>query len=265
MKIRSLLGNFGYEGEVTWPRWKWRNHEGQVEEVEEQNSIIDAPQSDVSHLCSMVTLEHPTGKWWESLFIPTHRTGNIGISITTWGRKAGAQGSAQVKIVSENDWYNIAHSKWGAGGYGVLTYMGRESGLSSGQANALMNLKAHKVPPAGLVREAAENLSTNKGEVGMLHALAESLLDVTPIEALMVKLMRNTHDPVNSLNILQREPSTPNKMAPAIEAIKTGLAQGLDGLGWATGTIAPRARNTAPPEPAINREEVYEGTWGAFG
>lgn len=267
MKIMSLYGNYGFlSAGSDWPVWKSRNHEGQVVEVEEQISSIDIPISSISHVSSMVTLEHPSGKWWESLFIPLSRSGNSGFSITTWGKKAGVAGSIQVKAVSETDWYGVVHSKVGAGGYGVFTYVGREGGLTSAQASAMQSMTASaKMPPMAMVDERATELRDKHGEQGMLAELMKDLMKVTPVEAFIVKAMRNGHSVPNHINGLSQDHKLPLPITSAIACAADGLNVALDSLGWASGHVSTLRSAPQPVVPPVNRDEVYGETWGTFG
>lgn len=258
MKITSVFGSSGYEIDQQYITFKARNSAGSVMEQEDVVPVIDVPVSDIGYVTSFVSLEHPSGKWWESLFIPLKKEGTIGVSITTWGRSAGAAGSIQAKFVGESEWYTTAQSKFGAGGYGVFTYAGRESGMTSSQSTVIKNLRpSARSVPIGVLREHEVELNEKMGPTGVIQHLAEHLNLVTPIEWFLTKAYANGKSPLNAVKALHDNLAGPNKVL--VEAI----IRGMDGMNQNADPID--VRQVKPAEPQVDRTEVYGQTWGVFG
>lgn len=258
MNITSVFGSSGYEIDQRYVRFKARNSAGSMMDQEDIVPVIEAPTSEVGYITSFVSLEHPSGKWWESLFIPVTRAGTMGVSITTWGRAPGQAGSIQAKIVSESEWYSTAQSKFGSGGYGVLTYAGRESGMTSSQSSIIKGIKpAARSVPIGVLREHEVQLNEKYGPNGVIQSVVENLNMVTPIEWFLTKAYANGKSPLKEVEKLYDNMAPQNR--PPIEAA-------ILGLNAMNGAIdIDDVRKVKPAEPQVDRTEVYGQTWGVFG
>ncbi|UKL14955.1 hypothetical protein hairong_050 [Pseudomonas phage hairong] len=211
---------------------------------------------------SMITCVHPDGgKFWESLFIPTNMTGGTGISITRWG-KASTRGQMQVKAVSEHEWYKTVKSKAVSGGYEVKNFIGRQTPLSSDhQFVKLLHEDAAvpSLPAFGFSPMQKSVVGKAAGPEGLGYVMGKALSNIIPTEQFMLNMGTSGHDWLTAVA------KAANGLAIESADVVAGFVRGAsEHVGDSIASVSKRGVVT-PPEPQIDREEVYGGGWGAFG
>lgn len=241
-------------------RWRHRTANGQLLSIEQgatQTKLTGVYES------SFVALEHPSGKWWESMFFPTSASGNTGFSITTWGKKAGASGSLQVKLVNCHEWYGVVATKIAPGkGYSPLAFIGRQEGVTNGQRSLFertMNDDFSVAPMAATSAQASDALDKFPAKAYEMLAsqMMVGMIALAPVQEFLRKISENNHSFTDEL--AAQMPSVGSK------------AEGDMAMGYAATITAvlnnPEFQLTLvdkPKEPEIDRSTVYDA-WGAFG
>lgn len=243
--------------EVTW---RHRTANGQLLAIDQgatQTKLTGVYES------SFVALEHPTGKWWESMFFPTSASGNTGFSITTWGKKSGASGSLQVKLVNCHEWYGVVATKIAAGkGYQPLAFVGRQEGVTTGQRSVFQRTMRDEFSLAVMAattdqaKTALEKFPTKPYEM-LASQLMVGMIALAPVQEFLKKISENNHSFTDELSA--QMPGVSSK------------AEGDMALGYASAITAvlnnPEFQLTMKEkekEPEIDRSTVYDA-WGAFG
>lgn len=72
------------------------------------------------HTFGLASLQHETGKSWESAFIPIDVVNRTGMSITWWNRRAGLPGEVNIKFVAHYEWEKVVVKKIKDGNYRVV-------------------------------------------------------------------------------------------------------------------------------------------------
>lgn len=206
--------------------------------------------------CAFLSCSHPTGKWWETMYISINRASNVGISITAWGKKTGARGSIQVKQVPETEWYDVVKTKLDVKkGYQALSFIGRKEGLTVPQSRtfrpALENVPYS--PQIAIDTSTASAIIARNTTHGLGVILAQTLSMHAPTRGFFTKLALNGHNLEGHLADIDVE-----MIETANKDLIRGLITGLDEYA------EPIPRVVVPKEPEIDRSEVY-GAWGAFG
>lgn len=206
---------------------------------------------------SMIECRHSEGKLWRSMFIPTVASGNTGMSITWWGKDDQVKGQAQVKIVSESDWYGVVKSKAVAKGYIVESYIGRQIPLQVGHSfvKDLVNSKfLPQLPLLALTSDQSTIMFASGQGDKIGTTIGKALANILPTNNFFANLNGKGH----ILAVL---------MAEAFAAVGTTAEKDMIAgmMRELTGDLAPVESFKKAPEPQIDREEVYGSGWGAFG
>lgn len=207
---------------------------------------------------SFVQLAHPGGKVWDSLFVPLTRDGSLGLSISRWGKDHWVKGQSQVKMISEREWSTTVRSKAMSGGYEAYGFIGRHTPLDS-KFNFMTDWHdaptIPTLPQLAFGRAHAQNVAMMLGEQEIGKMLGRACTNVFPI----AKFLEHANSQGHSIPA--------QIMAAATTYGGTGVKDVANIIAsvLSNGTTVPF--ETPPeraPEPVIDREAVYAGTWGGF-
>lgn len=205
---------------------------------------------------SLIDCRHPEGKLWRSMFIPLTASGATGMSITWWGKDDQVKGQTQVKMVSETEWYSVVKSKAVAKGYTVENYIGRDTPLQVGHnfvKDLVNNQTLPQLPQLAFTSNQASDLFASGMGDKIGSVIGKALSNILPTNTFFANLNGKGH----SLGALLSEALTncSNTEADVVQGLMREL----------TGTLPVVEVLVAPPEPQIDRKEVYGSGWGAFG
>lgn len=225
-------------------------------------TIADLDYQHGEFVSSVIFCRHPDGgKFWESMFIPLTSTGGAGVSITRWGKEA-TRGQSQAKMVSEQEWYKTVKSKVMAGGYETLNFVGRETPLSSDHHFVKVLHSSPDVPTLpGFAFSPAQKLTIGRvtGAEGLGYVMGKALWNIIPTERFLLNMATSGHDVAQALKMTVKSSSV--EQMDVID----GFVRGISESGDSAVVRVSKNGTVLPPEPVIDREEVYGGGWGAFG
>lgn len=240
--------------------WNIPQHDGS--NVKMRSAVYTLDATAVVYESNFVSTIHPTGKWWESLYISASKTNSVGFSITTWGKKLGAKGSIQVKAVAETEWYDTVKSKLEASkGYIAQSYTGRKEGLTVPQSRIFRPaLEGVPYSPQLAFSDAmADAITERVTNIGLGRKIAQTLFEHSPTLEFFRKASINRHDVTTLVEQARDGLSVSADHSDVTQGILNGIAE----FGFDNGTVSA-IKPPAPKEPEIDRSEVY-GAWGAFG
>lgn len=230
-----------------------RDHRNNLEQTQFDGTHYEIAQP--TYVGNFIACEHPTLKWWESLFIPLDASGSKGISFTTWGRKGGVKGSAQAKIVTETEWFQTVTSKIGVGDYQVMAYAGRELGLHHNATTLYSQIpEGVRMPAFGLDSMTSADLIARISQMAVFKHLVDFTLNCYPTRDFLNKAALNGNSIHKHLD--QMDIGHPNTKVYVAEIAKM-FAEG-------SGDTTP-GEPVEPSKPAIDRTALYSDAWGAFG
>lgn len=211
---------------------------------------------------SVISCRHPDGgKFWESVFIPLQMTGGKGVSLTRWGKKA-TRGQMQAKLVSEHEWYKTVKSKAVAGGYDVLNFVGREIPLATDHSFIKIlheRIEVATLPAFGFSSNQKSVIGRAAGAEGLGYVMGKAMSNIIPSENFFRNMIECGHNVRDALLHAVKELPKPE------EDLIYGFVRGMN--EHINPNIPQVSKNgfQRPPEPQIDRDEVYGGGWGAFG
>lgn len=225
--------------------------------TEQVAAHVMADSSTIVWPTSLIECRHPEGKLWRSMFIPTSPSGSVGFSLTWWGKDDLVKGQAQVKAVSETEWYSVVKSKAVSKGYEVQTYIGRQIPLNTGH-QFVKDLASSeflpKLPVLAMSKAQSENYFDKGTGDKIGSVIGKAIANILPTSNFLNNLNGKGH-PVGGL------------LAQAFGASSNGSAKDVVGgiMRELTGDLPIPETLKKAPEPQIDREEVYGSGWGAFG
>lgn len=248
----SDSGLSGSGGHVAWQLAGVRT--GATEQVA---SHTTANSATALWATSLIECRHPEGKLWRSMFIPIVASGSAGFSLTWWGKDDQVKGQAQVKMVSENEWYAVVKSKAASKGYDIVNYIGRQVPLQVGHSfvkDIVNDGTIPQLPMLALTQEQSSRLvAAGQGDkVGAV--IGKALANILPTNNFFANLNGKGHAVGPLLTQAYGEATTTSE-----KDVIQGLMRELTGD---LSTIEPIKKAA---EPQIDREEVYGSGWGAFG
>ncbi|UIS24615.1 hypothetical protein S21ZY_053 [Pseudomonas phage ZY21] len=206
---------------------------------------------------SMIECRHPEGKLWRSMFIPIVASGSSGMMLTWWGKDDQVKGQSQVKVVSENDWYGVVKSKAVSKGYAVESFIGRQIPLQVGHSfvkDLLDDKELPQLPLLAFTQDQASNLFATGAGDKIGTTIGKALANILPTNNFLANLNGKGH----SVGALLTE-----AIGLAVATSEKDMIAGL--MRELTGDLPSVEATKMPPEPQIDREEVYGSGWGAFG
>lgn len=244
-------------------KWQLTSHRGEVRE--EPSIISSASYSEpAEYELSMITCEHPEGKVWESMFIPLNASSAEGVSITWWAKNSSGKGQAQIKLVSETEWYSTVKSKAVSKGYKVTNFIGREVPISSGHAFVIDLHRDELIPSIfslGFTRQQAQALRIKGGNELIGATIGTAISNLVPTDHFIRKMAANHHSFVGMIDQIIASTTIEQK-----DLLK-GIAN-VEGLKNVLAYQAPKGTRAEPVKSRdqlnAEREESY-GAWGAFG
>ncbi|MEG0063016.1 MAG: hypothetical protein RR740_00285 [Pseudomonas sp.] len=207
---------------------------------------------------SFIQLRHPDGKVWDSMFVSLTRDGSTGLMISRWGKDHFVKGQSQVKVVSERTWSDTVRDKFQKGGYNCAGFIGRETPIDA-KFSFMKDLHDDPtiatLPQIGFNQSHAEEIRINGTESAIGKMLGQAIGNIFPTAKFFEHAAWNGHDLIGEIkkavSVLDRGPNDAG-------------ASFLLGLGEMLGQPIDVTISSAPPEPQIDREEVYGGGWGGF-
>lgn len=244
-------------------KWQLTSHRG---EVREEPSIISSAgySEQPEYELSMITCEHPEGKVWESMFIPTTVSGAEGISITWWAKNSSGRGQAQIKLVGESEWYSTVKSKAVSKGYKVTNFIGREVPVGSGHTFVLDLHKDELIPSIfslGMTRQQSIALRNKGGNELIGLTIGTAISNIVPTDHFVRKMAANGHSVVGMIDSVLNSTTIEQK----------DILKGITNVEGLRNVLAYEAPKGARVEPVKSREQVNAereetyGAWGAFG
>lgn len=242
--------------------WLFRDSSGKMTEISQGVTQTTFP---FMYETSLALCEHPTGKWWETMFLPLTQAGNVGLSLKAWGKKHATGGSTQVKIMSVNEWYDEVCSKVsGSKGYTVLSFMGRSEGLTNKHRGIFFGALSDNrvIGPGGATIEQCKFINAeHPANYGQMLAAKMMLgcMSLVPVLEFFKKLESGGHSIITTI----RNEAKPSELKLQeqrdmvdgyIATIKTVMEKKEWQLNYVEKT----------KEPEVDRSTIYQ-EWGNFG
>lgn len=224
-------------------------------------TAIDGGAAMTVYPVSFIACDHPDGKSWESLFLPLDATGLTGISVTWWNRKKGLPGQINLKPCSQAEFYDTVASKAVHKGYEVISFIGREIGLT--RRHSFVEDLHKRTDSVGPCIGLTVSHLCSGSELGT--DMIESACALPPIANFFNKLTENMH----VANFIYALEEVKRGVRPAQKKIIEGIEDGLNEIGFGSDVFAINGVTDRVPTPPTSptppkKEEIYSG-WGVFG